>query len=217
MWVIRMWAYNQIGMGTFLSISPNTSAKWTKFFRKICSWKISTIDLKLGGPGRIVQIDESVISRAMHNRGHDLLRRQRWVLGMYDVTSKIGIVISIPNRKAQTITDLIMRHVSGGSIIHTDGFSSYKGLEELQIDPPYVHQSVNHKIFFKDPLTGAHTNNVEAYWAAIKKSFKRGGQTRRSLLQSKIDEKMWRERFAKTPEEAFENIMSQIAEFSNLN
>ncbi|KII69081.1 hypothetical protein RF11_10635 [Thelohanellus kitauei] len=160
---------------------------------QICSWKISTIDLKLGGPGRIVQIDESVISRAMHNRGviniilgHDLLRRQRWVLGMYDVTSKVRIYLT-------------------------------SGLEELQIDPPYVHQSVNHKIFFKDPLTGAHTNNVEAYWAAIKKSFKRGGQTRRSLLQSKIDEKMWRERFAKTPEEAFENIMSQIAEFSNLN
>ncbi|KII65970.1 hypothetical protein RF11_15781 [Thelohanellus kitauei] len=97
------------------------------FLRNICSWKISTLDLKLGGPGRIVQIDESVISRAMRNRGHDLLRRPRWVLGMYDATSKIGIVISIPNRKAQTITDLIMRHVSGGSIIHTDGFSSYKG------------------------------------------------------------------------------------------
>ncbi|KII62328.1 hypothetical protein RF11_15318 [Thelohanellus kitauei] len=84
---------------------------------QICSWKISTLDLKLGGPGRIVQIDESVISRAMRNRGviniilgHDLLRRPRWVLGMYDATSKIGIVISIPNRKAQTITDLIMRY-----------------------------------------------------------------------------------------------------------
>ncbi|KII60786.1 hypothetical protein RF11_02646 [Thelohanellus kitauei] len=56
---------------------------------KICSWKLSTQNLILGGPGHIVQIDESVISRAMHNRGHDLLRPQRWVLGMYDAASKV--------------------------------------------------------------------------------------------------------------------------------
>ncbi|KII69455.1 hypothetical protein RF11_11101 [Thelohanellus kitauei] len=56
---------------------------------QICSWKLSTQNLILGGPGHIVQIDESVISRAMHNRGHDLLRPQRWVLGMYDAASKV--------------------------------------------------------------------------------------------------------------------------------
>ncbi|KII66429.1 hypothetical protein RF11_02073 [Thelohanellus kitauei] len=216
LWVVRMWAHNQIGIASFLSISPTTSANMTKSFRKICSWKLSTLNLTLGGPGIIIQIDESVISRAMHNRGHDLLRPKRWVLGMYEATSKIGIVICIPNRKADTLKELIMRHVLGGSIIHTDGFASYKGLETLPVNPPYVHETVNHSLFFRDPLTGAHTNNVEAYWASVKKSFKRGGQTRRILLQPKIDEKMWRERFGKTPEEAFENILSHIAEYEAL-
>ncbi|KII74738.1 hypothetical protein RF11_00228 [Thelohanellus kitauei] len=65
-------AHNQIGIASFLSISPTTSANMTKSFRKICSWKLSTLNLTLGGPGIIIQIDESVISRAMHNRGMNL-------------------------------------------------------------------------------------------------------------------------------------------------
>ncbi|KII64284.1 hypothetical protein RF11_13006 [Thelohanellus kitauei] len=89
LWVVRMWAYHQIGIEPFLSLSKTTSARKTKFLREICSWKLSTQNLILGGPGHIVQIDESVISRAMHNRGHDLLRPQRWVLGMYDAASKV--------------------------------------------------------------------------------------------------------------------------------
>ncbi|KII71918.1 hypothetical protein RF11_10394 [Thelohanellus kitauei] len=36
--------------------------------KSICSWKLSTQNLTLGDPGQIVQIDESVISRAMHNK-----------------------------------------------------------------------------------------------------------------------------------------------------
>ncbi|KII65252.1 hypothetical protein RF11_14428 [Thelohanellus kitauei] len=86
LWVVRMWAHNQLGIASFLSISLTTSANMTKSFRKICSWKLSTHNLTSGGPEIIIQIDESVISRAMHNRGHDLLRPQRWVLGMYEAT-----------------------------------------------------------------------------------------------------------------------------------
>ncbi|KII71008.1 hypothetical protein RF11_13160 [Thelohanellus kitauei] len=45
--------------------------------------------------------------------------------------------------------------------------SSYKdllllnnlGLETLPVNPPYVHET--------DPVTGAHTNNVEAYWSSM--------------------------------------------------
>ncbi|KII68875.1 hypothetical protein RF11_03777 [Thelohanellus kitauei] len=130
----------------------------------------------------------------MHNRGHDLLRPKRWVLGMYEATSKIGIVICIPNRKADTLKELIMRWIC---LIQGFAIVDNLGLETLPVNPPYVHETVNHSLFFR--LTGAHTNNVETYWASVKKSFKRGVQTRRILLQPKIDEKMWRERFGKTP------------------
>ncbi|KII66917.1 hypothetical protein RF11_03584 [Thelohanellus kitauei] len=57
------------------------------------SFKLSTLNLTLCGPGIIINIDESVISRAMHNRGHYLLRSKRWVLGMYEATSKVMFLI----------------------------------------------------------------------------------------------------------------------------
>ncbi|KII61929.1 hypothetical protein RF11_07537 [Thelohanellus kitauei] len=82
---------------------------------------------KIWNRGHTLQIDESVISCAMHNRGHDCLRPQRWVIGIYHAASKICIVVCVPNRKAATHSKKIMRHVSPGTTIHTDGFASYKG------------------------------------------------------------------------------------------
>ncbi|KII70861.1 hypothetical protein RF11_14590 [Thelohanellus kitauei] len=85
LWVVRMWAYHQIGIGPFLSLSKKDFGSKNK----ICSWKLLMQDLALGGLWMIVQIDESVISRAMHNRARVLTRR--WVVGMYDVAAKVNI------------------------------------------------------------------------------------------------------------------------------
>ncbi|KII74108.1 hypothetical protein RF11_08486 [Thelohanellus kitauei] len=53
-----------------------------------------------------------------------------------DISDKIGIVICLTNRKPDASKELIMRHVLEGSLIHTDGFASYKGLEQLPVNPP---------------------------------------------------------------------------------
>ncbi|KII67300.1 hypothetical protein RF11_07723 [Thelohanellus kitauei] len=64
------------------------------------------------------------------------------------------------------------------------------------------------KLIREDPITGAHTNNVEGYCASVKKAFIRAVQT---------NEKIWREQYGKTPEETFEIIMSKMAEYNDLN
>lgn len=69
-------------------------ARWVTFyssylsFRKICTAKVDSGDMILGGPGKTVQVDESVVYRAKHHRGHALYRRPQWVLGVYDVERK---------------------------------------------------------------------------------------------------------------------------------
>ncbi|KII60606.1 hypothetical protein RF11_07367 [Thelohanellus kitauei] len=72
-------------------------------------------------------LDDSAEGRICHFLSDAQQRPRRWVVGMYDVAEKIGIVVCVPNRKAATLTEIIMRHVSAGSIIHTDGFACYKG------------------------------------------------------------------------------------------
>jgi len=47
-----------------------------------------------------------------------------------------------------------------------------------------VHETVNHKINFVNPKTGAHTQNIESYWNKVKLKIKK----RKGILKGKIDE-----------------------------
>ncbi|KII61040.1 hypothetical protein RF11_14768 [Thelohanellus kitauei] len=151
--------------GSYVGISSNRNRGVSIAFKnfgsknKICSWKLSMQDLALGGLLMIVQIDESVLSRAMHNRGRDLLRPQHWVVGMYDVAAK-ACFCGIYNTYRSF------------HLLHGLAFHLSLGLSNLPVDPPYIHKTVNHSLFFR---------------ASVKKSFKRGGPKRESLLPSKID------------------------------
>src|SRR5690348_804842 len=99
--------------------------------------------------------------RAKYNRGRNLRQRDRWVLGIYDPVKKIGYMEFVDSRDAQTLLPIVQRVVRPGSTVHTDGWRAYNGLPALG----FGHGVVNHSLFFVDPVTGVHTQNVEAYWS----------------------------------------------------
>ena len=109
---------------------------------------------KIGGPGIVVEIDESKFVNRKYNRGHHI--EGVWVLGMVERT---------PERR------IVLRHVHPGSVIYTDGWKGYENLKEK-----FIHATVNHSLHFVDPLTGVHTNTIEANWAPLKKTFARDGE-----------------------------------------
>ena len=41
--------------------------------------------------------------------------------------------------------------------------------------PGLTHRTVNHSLFFVDPVTGVHTQNIESYWNHCKEKLKRSG------------------------------------------
>ena len=72
--------------------------------------------MQLGGHGKVVQIDESVLVRAKYNRGRQLRERQRWVFGVYDPATKQGYIQLVEDRSADKLLPIIQRVVAPGKL-----------------------------------------------------------------------------------------------------
>jgi transposase-like protein len=115
---------------------------------------------KLGGPGKYVQVDEVFIRHVrVPGTGHcDAVK----VMGI----SCNGKLITgiIADRTRSTLHRHINRWVAPGSIIITDDWAAYRGLERLG----YEHVSVNHsKGFFNQQ--GHSTCEIDSYWATLRR------------------------------------------------
>lgn len=201
-------------ISTYLKISSTTCVDHLNFIREICSWAMMRVLTKLGGVGKIVQLDESVIYKPKYNLGHGFLTPEKWIFGLYDVERKIGYVEFVEKRDRATLEEIIKRLIIPGTEIHTDKWAGYNGIEEIDLDPKFIHKTVNHSRNFVDPETGAHTNNVEAYWSSLKRKFKLMNGTSRALTPSYLDEHMYFQHFGSTASDAFKNILLHIAEYT---
>ena len=65
-WLLIMWLWSRQWPVTKAAeeceIDESNAIDFYQFFRDICSWKLMNMTIKLGGPGKIVQIDESLMT-----------------------------------------------------------------------------------------------------------------------------------------------------------
>lgn len=125
----------------------------------------------LGGPGVVVNVDETMVSfKAKSHRGRSA-GEQIWALVIVDTSYKPskGFCCVVENRKAETLLPIIRSVVRPGSIIHTDQWAAYN---ELGRNNDYTHHTVCHKLNFVEPITGVHTQHVESFNNKIKRSIK---------------------------------------------
>jgi transposase-like protein len=163
------------------------------------------MNLCIGGPGVVVEIDESVITKAKITRNRSARPvPEKWVIGMFDRNKKIGIVRLIDNRTEITIISLIRKHCFPGTRIITDGWAGYNNLHLFG----YIHDVVIHKDEFVVNGTNIHTNNIENYWKRCKAKFKRMNGTTTEMILSYIDEFMWNERFGTNCIERYNNTLN---------
>lgn len=214
--VTLMWLWaaqtQAAAAAAIMNMRKQTVLQQFRFFRDICSWKlVQTPELfLLGGPGHVVQIDESVVTRRKFNVGRRV--PPRWVVGMYDTTLGRGCIVYVTNRSATTLTDLIVEHVAPGSTIWTDCWRGYANLATLGGVSQYTHHTVNHSRNFVDPQTGTCTNHVEGYWSRLKRFCRTQGVMHSALLPEHIDQFMWMEHFGPRGSQAFTNLQMQIAD-----
>jgi hypothetical protein len=75
---------------------------------------------------------------------------------------------AVQKRDRVTLQGLIQNHVAPGTQIWSDCWRSYFRLATLP--EAYIHLTVNHSLYFTDPITGVNTNAIEGAWSRLRHS-----------------------------------------------
>jgi hypothetical protein len=135
---------------------------WSQFCREVILDYIERTSEKIGGKGKVVEIDESKFGKRKYNRGHHV--EGQWVFGGVERGSGRTFLVSIHDRSEQTLIGLIKEWTDHNTTIISDCWAPYKSIPRAG----YKHFTVNHSIQFVDPTTGAHTNTIESTWKHVK-------------------------------------------------
>ncbi|RUS82738.1 hypothetical protein EGW08_009518 [Elysia chlorotica] len=174
---------------------------WRNYIRDVFAEYFIANPLAIGGPGHVVEIDESAFVKRKCNVGRAV--RTQWVFGCIDVESKHGFLVAVPQRDAATLLPILQQYVLPGTTVVSDLWGAYNTINNLG----YHHLTVNHSLHFVDPATHATTNHVESMWSRAKLRNRRECGTHRQLLDSYLIEFMWRLQFNGDP---FENLLTHI-------
>lgn len=82
--------------------------------------------IKIGGPGTIVEIDETVITRRKYERGR-LVSNQQWIFGLIERGSCRCVLMPVERRNAATLLPIIEEFVMPGTTIMSDCWAAYRG------------------------------------------------------------------------------------------
>jgi transposase-like protein len=185
------------------SISHPTACKLSKLFRQILYSNNERFGAKapLGGPGRTVEIDESKLSRRKYNTGRSV--EETWVFGAIERGSGRYKMEIVARRNEVTLLQKIALWIAPGSRIISDCFASYQNL----IRHGYIHNTVNHKRYFVDPVDSEiHTNTIENRWKHTKHFLKYKGSNIKKHLAEYLVECLFRD----ANENAFDGILREI-------
>lgn len=194
------------------SVSSRTMVDVYNFFREVCGKWRELHPIQLGGNGVVVQIDESHFqAKAKHNIGRHLADKPVWVFGIVDTSHVpgIGYMEIVEHRDKQTLHPIIQRVCRPGTVVYSDGWAAYN---DIQQQLGFLHQVVNHQLHFVDPQSGVHTQAIESYWSKQKKPIKEMKGVQRAMLQSYLEEGMWRDRFGLTADDSFRNLVLHISQ-----
>lgn len=188
-----------------LGLSDKTAIDWNNSMRELCvlDMENNSIKKKIGGPGCIVEIDESLFIKRKNNSGRIL--PEQWVLGGICRETKDSFIVTIPNRNGSTILTKIIENIEDGTTIYSEKKSLNQSFQQAQI---------NHKYNFIDSETPGqtiHTNTVKRMWGSVKWRNKNHRGTARQHVESYISEFIWRQYNMKQNRDCFQSILNCIS------
>lgn len=139
----------------------DAAVDWDMFCREVCEVTLFEKQEKIGGPGKLVQIDESKIGKRKYHRGHVV--ESQSVFSGIEEDSRKSLIKTVENRTEETLLNLIKECVAPGTIIVSDSWMGYMNLGKYG----HIHKTVNHSIEFVNK-EGFHMNKIEGHWQKMK-------------------------------------------------
>lgn len=173
-----------------LNISSNLAISELKtIVRDFMTLKLDEEKIKIGGEGKIVQIDETAISKRKYNVGRILKNQQYWMVGGIDDDGQCFLKIT-RFRNRGILENIIIENVEIGSTIWTDGWGGYNKLNDLG----FSHGTVIHNRRFVSP-EGIHTNRIESTWGAFKRKYRNATNKNPDNIDGYISDFLFRRKY----------------------
>lgn len=188
-------------------LNKNTITNFYQCFRDGCLEYVQNCTEKIGGPGKTVEVDESVIIKRKHNVGAIRGNMTAWIFGGICREDGKRFIVEVENRKAETLYREILLNIDTNSTIITDAFRAYKILDENGV----IHEIVNHSKNFVNPLNGANTQKVERMWRSAKEARKKYNGIPRNEIDGHLAEYIWRSNEEVTKRNAFRKALELMA------
>ena len=155
--------------------SLKTASQWYASTRNMLQEHVlASPNSRIGGPGTVVQIDETKFGKRKYHRGHRV--EGNWVFGgieyLYDqdnfrfVAGKTFCVV-VPRRDQETLFPIMARWIKPGTLVWSDAFKTYVHGGERWRRLGLEHDMVVHEREFVS-VTGVHTNAIEGLWFHLK-------------------------------------------------
>ncbi|KAF9756203.1 hypothetical protein NGRA_3263 [Nosema granulosis] len=96
----------------------------------------------------------------------------------------------VPNRRAETIEDVLRRRLRPGTICITDGYPSYTSAVK---NFGSRHEVVNHSVGFVNQ-DGSHTNQIENIWSHFKTEYRSRTGLNHDRIPLFLKEFIWKKR-----------------------
>ncbi|XP_066253403.1 uncharacterized protein [Euwallacea similis] len=154
-----------------LKCNSNTVVKWSSYCREVyIQWVLKNSE-KIGGVGKIVEIDEAKFGKRKFNRGRRI--QGKWIFGGFERDTKRVFLVPVENRTSQTLLQIIKEWIPPGTTIVSDCWRAYDVLKNEE----YQHLQINHSLQYVDPNDPQiHTQNIERVWRDVRGGIPRYGR-----------------------------------------